>query len=169
MARRREEAIKRTEKTKQKIKKLMEQAEKAFESAKRAEERLERAKERASRARRRRQRTVQRFLSVYRQITGLSIRQTQRAVRWMSMNLDPEAEREEFESRKRIFKAMIDGARDWADMMAVINRIAYETRREIAFKNLANYEELLEAAWRLGYLTDDEVVTILRYGGKEVD
>ena len=166
---RRKEAIKQTEKAKARIMKLVEQAQKAFESAERAEKQLGRARERASRARRRRQRTVQRFLSEYRRITGLSIRQTQWAVRQMSMNLNPEAEREEFESRKRIFKEMIDGANDWADMKRVINRIAYETRREIAFKNLANYKELLEAAWRLGYLTDDEVVTILRYGGKEVD
>ena len=166
---RREEAIKRTEEAKTRIMKLVEQAQKAFESADRAEKQLERARERASRARRRRQRIVQRFLSEYRRITGLSVRQTQWAVKWMSMNLDPEAERKTFESRKQIFKEMIDGAEDWADMMAAINRIAYETRREIAFKNLANYEELLEAAWRLGCLTDDEVVTILRYGGKEVD
>ena len=54
-------------------------------------------------------------------------------------------------------------------MMAVINRIAYEARREIAFKNLANYEELLSAAWQLGYLTDSEVAIIMKYGGKEVD
>jgi len=166
---RREEAIRRVEETKRKITKLVEQAEKAFESAKRAEERLEKAKERASRARRRRQRTVQQFLSTYRQITGLSIRQTQRAVRWMSMVLDPEAEQKAFESRKRIFKEMIDEANDWSDMMAVINRIAYEARREIAFKNLANYEELLSAAWQLGYLTDSEVAIIMKYGGKEVD
>jgi len=162
----REETIKQTEKAKARIMKLVEQAQKAFESAERAEKQLERAKERA---RRRRQRIVQRFLSEYRQITGLSIRETQKAIGWMSMNLDPEMEREALERRKRVFKEMIDGANNWADMMAVVNRIAYETRREITFKNLANYEELLEAAWRLGYLTDDDIKVIMRYGGKEVD
>ena len=166
---RREEAIKQTEKAKTRIMKLVEQAQKAFESADRAEKQLERARERASRARRRRQRTVQRFLSEYRRITGLSIRETQKAIGWMSMNLDPEMEREALERRKRVFKEMIDEASDWADMMAVINRMAYEARKIIAFKNLANYEELLSAAWQLGYLTDSEVAIIMKYGGKEVD
>jgi len=166
---RREEAIKQTEKAKARIMKLVEQAQKAFESANRAEKQLERARERASRARRRRQRTVQRFLSEYRRITGLSIRETQKAIGWMSMNLDPEMERTALERRKQVFKEMIDEASDWADMMAVINRMAYEARKIIAFKNLANYEELLSAAWQLGYLTDSEIAIIMKYGGKEVD
>jgi len=153
---------------------IAEEAKQAFENAKKAEERLRKAKERVHRARKRRQQAVQRFLSAYRKTTGISIRQTQLAVEWMAEeihqnNLFGDEGGDMLDYFKIHCKQMIDEAKDWEKMMQVINQMAYIAKREVALKNLAKHKEALEAARRLNFLSDDDIATIMQYGGKEVD
>jgi len=149
--------------------KLAGEALKAFEDAKKAEERLRKAKERASKARKRSQRAIRRFMREFRQTTGLSIMQVRRAIGWIAAECDPEIAKATLEGRKEIYKKLIEQAEDWHELMATINEMAYETRKELALKSLAQHEEALEAARMLGYFTSEEVATILRYGEKEED
>ena len=153
---------------------IAEEAKQAFEEAAEAEKELRRVKERVRRARKRRRRAVQQFLNTYRKTTGVTIRQTQLAVEWMAEeihqnNLFGNKGGDMFGYFKMHAKQMMDEAQDWQEMMRVINRIAYIAKREVALKNLAKHKEALEAARRLNFLSDDDIATIMRYGGKEVD
>ena len=155
------------------IMKIVEEAKQAFEEAAEAEKELRRVKEKVHKARKRGQRAAQRFLSTYRKITGVSIRETQTAVEWMANIIYNEAMHGQKDDSLGYFKMhakqMMDEAQDWKEMMRAINRIAYAVRKEVAFKNLANHREALEAAREMGYLTADDIATIMRYSGKEVD
>ena len=149
------------------IMELAEEIKRTEEETKKAEERLKQARESASKARRRRQRAYQRFFSEYKRLTGLSIRETQKAVKWMTAGIE---NADLLTCLKANYKRMIDGVESLDDMIAVINSMTRAVKKEIALRNLAKHKGALEAARLAGFLSEAEVEVIMKYGrGEEAD
>jgi len=131
----------------------------------RARERLVRARREFQRARAKREEILRAFKEEYRRRTGISIKATKDAV----ARLRRTTEDDRVDYLKKRFAQMISEAHDIQQLGKAIRRAANLARREEAIKQLARHQELLDAAWRLGLLEEEDIAVIMWWAGKEVD
>jgi len=131
----------------------------------RAREKLVRARREFQRARAKREEILRAFKEEYRRRTGISIKATKDVV----ARLRRTTEDDRVDYLKKRFAQMISEAHDIQQLGKAMRRAANLARREEAIKQLARHQELLDAAWRLGLLKEEEIAVIMWWAGKEVD
>jgi len=144
------EIIEKARKAQEEFKK----AEKAFEQAR---ERFEKARQRYYKAREKRDKIISEFMAEFRKQTGVSIKAVKDAV----AKIPHLKQADNFKALKEKYQILINGADDIQRLGVIGRKMSRLAQRERAIKKLAQHEELLDVAWRLGVLDSHEITTIM--------